>query len=371
MATETKVVPANTPSIVAKEKPSRQAVAIAKKVLLEEVCEGKRIDDYYVRDQQGHLWSHGRGSNWDQTDEERSARVLGIQSLLIGLSNFELPAMEECLRILVPISMKDPFRYPRKSPFVLNFRDQQVIVRRGLATRSPILSSQRQRNKLVQIYKGIDSCPSFNSALKKLFAGARDKQDLIRHFFEVLGYAMQEQRTEYRLVIFSGPEGSGKTSLLKTFGYIVGGNSTIKRSFGNLEKIKLPPHMSETRLLQLHDDVDKPFTVNVASAGRRIQINGKPDAYQNAPHLLSVISTKNTFSLHGKNLDLAKRVCVFPMSNPIPKKLIDPSVFPICWTYEMKGIISEAIEGLKRLQLRGGFLLPDDCKRALNVVLSE
>jgi hypothetical protein len=368
----------NTPSDQTKKNqkvitPSqKQKLVERKNAVLQTVIalnDGRNLNEVYLRDRDGHLWSYIRMNKcWKKYNNGFLAGFLVVWQKFTKLkTKGGAPTkceFEDALGSTFPIPKFDPFSRKNPNYMIVNLRKYELrISKDGECSYHLHKPSSKQTHLLPHSYSSDFECPLFNAFLNQTFSKSTNPPEMVRHVFELLGYAMQNSRHLLNLIVLQGGTASGKSTLLKIFATLVGKKNMATCSTDRFVKGLTGKKSPRSIILHIADDVEKmPVIQNSETSKFKSAAQNKNIQHLNdVRNILAVWATKNQLSMSPSNSKSLKSVCVVPFANSIPKRDRYQFTFNNLWNCEGEGIITQALEGLKRLHMRGYFDFPEDC----------
>jgi P4 family phage/plasmid primase-like protien len=235
-------------------------------------------------------------------------------------------------------------------------------------------------------YDPTAEAPLFMDTLKGIFGNFSDRDDIIRHLGEIMGYVIQPYKPKPQLWLFQGPGGDGKSTIIEVLGGILG-DAQMKTDSGILSAVggtnsngggesarvkgallgKLTVVIEEIpKNMKLNDGGLKQLANGNSSMDGRF-IYGNPFKFD---YIGSLIMCANHYPHIGSVDDgVMRRANVIPFNASFHKSgkedlhrvrriLSNPK--------ELSGILNFMLDGYKRQCERGKFLLPDSCAMATN-----
>ena len=217
-------------------------------------------------------------------------------------------------------------------------------------------------------YDAEATCPSFDIMLDQVFEHVQDpteRADLIRHFWELIGYAIQPRKNIPLIMLWHGTGHNGKTTIARFLQSLVGDMCALPvemHELGNgrnahaLESI-------EGKLILIDDDLKSDARLSDGvlkkfSESKKIQINPKyKAAYTTQAHVTPIILTNGYPIIRDLSEGLRRRIDVLPFNSNLSARCDSP-LPEIARRDEMPGILNRALEGIKRLRVRGVFERP-------------
>jgi putative DNA primase/helicase len=195
----------------------------------------------------------------------------------------------------------------------------------------------------------------FEFALNEAVQGDQETADFLQEF---AGYCLTTETKHELAVWFTGPPGSGKSTIVEGFLAMVGDMSMILGladiQKGNFALSSLPGKRLAISTEQPAAYMDATHTLNAIISGELIRVDRK---YRHAIEVNSVAKVLWAMNqlprVHSAGDGLFRRVKIVKFK-AIPKEDQDPAIKEAIKT-EGAGILNWALDGLDRLRERGGF----------------
>ena len=326
----------------------------------------------------GSWWSY-TGTHWQRVQNKNTIRG----HLLTTLSGMELKEKESAVldsayALLGAMQAKDYDVLHLKSvqPRVVNCRNGELwIAEDGTVDLKPHRADSYLSYVLNVDYDPQAECPVFEKALLDTYSLASDPEDMVRHFGEFLGYAIQPRREYKTWWLFQGSGDNGKTRVLQTLQRLMNSSCIYPTRIGNADKSDHTRAALAGKLLLLDDDVDtgtllpdgflKQVSEDKLLSGRNLYA----DQFEFVCTALPVLLCNNWPQSKDLSPATQKRAQVVPFDRVFDvKKEWNP--YPHIWKEEMNGVLNFALAGYKRLQARGFFEEPEACGKAKRKFLS-
>ncbi len=246
---------------------------------------------------------------------------------------------------------------------------------------SVVLKPHRPESRLTSClsvaYDPVANCPKYDAALSGIFSKSKDTADVVRHWHEFVGYAIQPKRDIASFWMLIGHGNNGKSSLLKTLQKLVGPGSVLNDSIGGFQKDSFSMAALNGKLLFIDDDMAEEITLadgllKKISEAKEISARHVYGRKFNFVSRALVVMAGNSYpKTRDVSRGMIRRANVFPFDNAFDKNMDDgkdkddPTLFPAIWENELSGVLNRAVEGLTRLRKRGGFEVPFACEMAL------
>ena len=229
------------------------------------------------------------------------------------------------------------------------------------------------------------TCPKYDAALRETFKKLPDCDDVIRHFYEIIGYILHPEKRPAQFFLFRGHGSDGKTTQMKIISALLGDavlpESIERFNTGNFADSHATSSLVG-KLLVYDDDLDKNFTLPDGTMKKLAEdglITANPKGAQ--PFTFTKICTV-VMCCNGvpKTKDVSRgfrrRALVVPFTRGFGyddgdnDSTINLNIADEIIETELPGILNRALEGLKRLKQRGYFKEPRSCHEAKNTWLN-
>ena len=222
------------------------------------------------------------------------------------------------------------------------------------------------------VYNPNVECSRYDQALQEIFGQAKYPEELIRHWHEFVGYAIQPRRDIASFWLLIGHGANGKTSLLNTLQKLVGPDAVMNDSMAGFLRDRFNTAYLQDKLLFIDDDLTENLKLNdgllkkiseqKTISARRAHGRHKVSFTCRALPVMAGNSYPNTGDI---SRGLLRRAQVIPFDRTFSKSEQDSTLFRRIWDDEMPGVLNRALAGIQRLRQRGGqFDPPVDCERA-------
>jgi P4 family phage/plasmid primase-like protien len=256
---------------------------------------------------------------------------------------------------------------------VVNCANGEVwIAADGKVELRPHLSESRLISCLPIEYDPNATCPLFDAALAGIFANAVDPHEMVRHWYEFTGYAIQPRRDIATFWLLIGNGDNGKTSLLQTIQRLAGPDAVFNGQIAKFQSDRFNTAALPGKLLFIDDDVGKNTHLDdgllkIISEQKEISTRHAYGAFHFKFKCLALpVMAANNYPLVSDNSHgFRRRAMVIPFDRQFKGEEKDTELFVKIWESEMPGILTAALQGLKRVRQRNGFDTPVDCQRAL------
>lgn len=264
----------------------------------------------------------------------------------------------------------DVFRQMEEPYPVITCLNGEVWLNERGAELRPHSPATFSRHCLPVVYDPAATCPTYDEALAGIFADAIDPDEMVRHWNEFFGYAIQPSRAYPIVVILLGGGANGKTKLVNTITRLMGRGLVYSGRIEELESNKFALGALRGKLLFVDDDVRTGIRLpdgTLKKISEEKELTGE-QKYQNQFNFVSraipVLLCNNIPSLPDLSHGMLRRLQVLQFKRTFKGSKDDKGLFPRIWATEMSGVLNRAIEGWTRLQKRNRFRLPADAKAA-------
>ena len=230
------------------------------------------------------------------------------------------------------------------------------------------------------------TCPKYEAALRETFKKLPDCEDVMRHFYEIIGYILHPEKRPAQFFLFRGHGSDGKTTQMKIISALLGDavlpESIERFNTGNFADSHATSSLVG-KLLVYDDDLDKNFTLPDGTMKKLAEdglITANPKGAQ--PFTFTKICTV-VMCCNGvpKTKDVSRgfrrRALVVPFTRGFGyddgdnDSTVNLNIADEIIETELPGILNKALEGLKRLKQRGYFREPISCQDAKNIWLDS
>lgn len=296
-----------------------------------------------------------------------SKHLMKTNKTLAALVSDALRCLDDLLA-----SNEDMLGMTEAPPPIINCQNTEVwLGKDGSVELKPHRPASRLFACLGYEYNADATCPVFDKTMLEIFSKTSDAKDMVRHFEEILGYAISGQRHIALFVLMIGYGNNGKSKLLETCQRLIGEHAVLSDSVATFQKDRFNMAALHGKLLFCDDDVKMGITLNdemikklseskLVSA-RHPYGKKKFTFRQLAMPILSSNGYPNTDDI---STGMMRRAYVIPFDRQFTPDEDNKALFPQIWETEMSGVLNRAIQGLQRLIERGGFLEPEDCVKA-------
>lgn len=275
--------------------------------------------------------------------QKRSASELNIDPL--GLSTFPSESIMNCLNGELVFRKK-----------AIEFRDHNPDNRL-----TAVLSAE---------YDPEAECPEWDKALERIFLDYPDRDDMIRHLHEVMGYVCQTKRNLASWVMFYGKGSNGKSFIGGVLQALIGATGSVNVSLGDFSRHNKNDHVEAQivgKMLMIDDDFEKGAalpdgTLKKLSEAKTLTANPKfADSFNFVSRVTPVLLTNHWPRTSDNSYGLTRRAIVFNFKNTLSEEEKDIELLDRITKNELGGVLNHMIAGWERLQKRGRFDHPPSC----------
>jgi len=258
---------------------------------------------------------------------------------------------------------------------IINCRNGEVWIKNnGSPALRPHHYQSYQVRHLDVTYDPSAECPLFSKTLCEIFDLFDDRDDIIRHVWEILGYIIQPYKPDAQWWLFKGAGGDGKSLIIKVLAEILGDafysadakvlrldaaygdNHGYAKLVGKLlvciEELPSGGKLADSGLKML-------------SENRRMTCNPKKKDDFSFNYFGSVIMCSNFYPKFTDTSEgMLRRANVIPFNQNFVKRGVDDLDLPrriVNNKDEMGGVLNLMLQGYKRYRERGRFLVPSSC----------
>lgn len=342
------------------------------------------------------MWWHYRGGVWRRTEENVIAgtvqeAILRLQSeedeLALRLAEAVAESRGDRLsavvntvvatirRVVGQDGYDDPLNLQsNRPPRVVNCTNGELWFEvDGRVTFRKHNPESRLTNQVGCAFDKDAKCPTWDSMVDKVFQKCRDPEAVKRHFYEVMGYLLQPDRHQAMWVMFKGPGGNGKSTLLEVIRSVLGQGAVLSTSIAELAN-GANTHFTDAaqgKLMLLDDDFKASALLpddwlKKFSEAKSITANPKfGRQYNFTARCTPVILTNGWPSTVDLSDGLRRRAMVFETNHVLTAAEKDPTHLARVLESELAGVLNRLLAGLVRVLKRGQrFEVPAECEEA-------
>ena len=222
------------------------------------------------------------------------------------------------------------------------------------------------------------TCAMHDKAMLEIFGKTSDPPDMVRHWSETVGYAIQPRRDIPVFVILIGHGANGKSKSLQTVQHLLGSAAVMNAPIANFQRDRFNIAGLHGKLLFIDDDMganthlDDGLLKAISEAKEMSTRHAYGKRHFKFLCLALPIMAGNHYPTTSDNSHgLRRRAMVIPFDRRFGPGEADKELFPKIWQSELPGVLNRALEGLARLRKRGDFKLPVDCVRAAQEFMAQ
>lgn len=214
-------------------------------------------------------------------------------------------------------------------------------------------------------------CPRWDKAIARIFQEQQDPEEVIRHFYEVMGYLLQFDRGFAYWLLLQGSGSNGKTFVVSVLQELLG-NSVLMKDIAELST-RVNNHFEAElvgKLALVDDDFRKggilpDSWMKKLSEAKLITANPKFGAPFNFTCRATPVILSNGWPATKDVSDgMSRRAMIFHFNSKILPEERDPNLAGYIIEHELPGVLNHFIMGWGRVKARGRFLIPVDCELA-------
>src|SRR5208283_1014547 len=166
-----------------------------------------------------------------------------------------------CLDLLLGTD-DDPMGLNDNPQPIINCQNGELVIESdGSITPYPHRPESRLIHCLPIIYDPSATCPKYDEALLGIFSKSNNCVDVIRHWHEFEGYAIQSKRDISSFWLLIGHGSNGKSALLKLLQKLLGPDSVLNDSISAFQKDNFCMAALHGKLLFIDDDMAESVTL--------------------------------------------------------------------------------------------------------------
>ena len=221
-------------------------------------------------------------------------------------------------------------------------------------------------------YDGLAKCELWIKTLKEILEGDNEKISALQEFF---GYCLTKDVTMEKALLLLGESRSGKSTILNTLQYMIGDENCSHVGLMNLENPQYTSMMIN-KLVNIDGEVSKKASDYEAQfktivTGHEVNCNDKyMPPFKFRPFCKFVMSANEFPKITDHSSAFYKRLILIPCNRVFEEHEQDRQLRNKL-LLELPGILNWAIEGLKRLNIRGRFESYNFMKQAVDELENE
>ncbi len=347
------------------------ASKLAAHVIRKRFAQGK-----HIRVTDGGIFEAYTGTHWtDMPDQKLRGIVLReIEASGIGASGDvqrDISKALQCMRD--QLSGKSPQKPSGAAANVINTLSGELhMADSGEFELKPHSPDSNLLNCLDFAYDANASCPLFEKALNGTFSQSSDLENMVRHAFEMMGYAIQPKKDIPSYFVLHGSGANGKTSFLKTLQKLLPPDAVLNESIKRFNSDSFALSSLKGKLLFIDDDISERVKLDdglIKKISESKAVSTRRAYGKSKEHFISnvlIVMAGNSFPRTEDFTEgMRRRTQVIPFNRQFEPEEQDPELFEKIWSSELPGILNMALEGLTRLRKRKRFDPPEDCLAAL------
>ena len=265
----------------------------------------------------------------------------------------------------------DPFGFGRMNvPSVINCHNGELWFDEGKVDFRQHDPANRLTYQLATAYEPTATCEAMDAAMERYFHGSSDKDDVIRHLWEVLGYAIQPVRIHKCFAMLHGTGDNGKTLIFSVMQILMGVRAILARPLHSFGQNAHDEATLVGRLLLADDDYRAgellpDDMLKKLSEAKLLSANPKfASTFNFVARCFVMILTNPWPATRDNSKGMATRPLVFDFKHEIPAAERDTRLLQRIVENELPGVLNRCIEGWCRLQKRRRFEAPPSCIEA-------
>lgn len=275
--------------------------------------------------------------------------------------------------LLAPLQTADESQWFGEDPLpVVNCANGEVwIDKTGKSELRPHKSASYLTSCLQITFDPSATCPAYDKALIEIFGNSTDPGDMVRHWNEFVGYAMQPRRDIACFWLLIGHGANGKSKLLETIQRLLGPDAVYNGPIAKFQRDRFNIASLAGKLLFVDDDMSMDAQLDDGLLKTISEAKDLTTRHAYGRHsfkfrclALPVMASNHYPSTSDSSHGLRRRAMVIPFDRKFNAQEADKDLFPNIWATELPGILNRALEGLVRLRNRNEFKLPADCGHA-------
>jgi len=273
----------------------------------------------------------------------------------------------------------DALSFVANPPPVINCANGEVwIGPDGTVDLRPHRPESYLRHCLDVTYDPEASCPTYDRALREIFAKADNPKAMVRHWNELFGYIIQPKRNIPVIGIMSGGGDNGKTVLIRTVMRLLGADLVHAQRVEDLDKSRFAIGSLLGKYLFVDDDVRAGARLPdgmLKTISEAKEVTGElkyRSSFNFVVRTVPVLLCNNIPSVADLSHGMRKRLMVLPFDRIFTEEEKDPDLFEGIWAQELPGVLNQGLRGYKRLLERGTkFKRPKDVRQATTAWLQQ
>ena len=208
----------------------------------------------------------------------------------------------------------------------------------------------------------------FRAWLRVVFG---DDEDMLRHVWEVIGYLLMTGNPLQKIILLFGGGGDGKGTFLRLIRAMLGKVNYSSVSLHQLVEDRFASSNLYGKTANISGDLSSKFLsdpqiLKEITGGDSISASRKHgQAFEFVPYAVPIFAANEFFRTSDNSYGWRRRWMVIEFPNKVENETEGAPVFDESVLHDdIPGIFNEAMEGLRRLMLRGRFAAPDAAREA-------
>lgn len=221
----------------------------------------------------------------------------------------------------------------------------------GKPTLKPHSASSRLTSCLPISYDPTASCPKLDATLSEIFSKASDPEDMVRHWHEVGGYAIQPRRDIACFILLHGGGSDGKSKLLQTLQKLVGAASVLNGRIAKFQHDAFGIATLVGKLLFVDDDLaidtklDDGLLKMISEEKQMTTRHAHGPSFSFRCRALPIMAGNHFPSTADSSYGMTRRAIVIPFDRQFAEDEADIGLFEKIWASELPGILNRSLEG--------------------------
>lgn len=198
-----------------------------------------------------------------------------------------------------------------------------------------------------------------------------DDPEMLRHFWEVIGYLLMTGNPLQKIILLYGGGGDGKGTFLRLLRAMLGKVNYSSVSLHQLVEDRFASSNLYGKTANISGDLSSKFLsdpqiLKEITGGDSISASRKHgQAFEFVPYAVPIFAANEFFRTSDNSYGWRRRWMVIEFPNKIENETEGAPVFDESILHDdIPGIFNEAMEGLRRLMTRGRFAAPDAARDA-------
>lgn len=224
-------------------------------------------------------------------------------------------------------------------------------------------------HKLKVDYDNTAECPEWDKAIDRIFSDKEDREEVIRHLYELMGYILQPTRSHAMWLLFHGGGSNGKSFIVNTICALLGTKAWTAHNLADYSSGR-NAHVEAGlvgKLLMVDDDFRKGALLpddilKKFSEAKHTTANPKfGDEFNFKCRVTPIVLANHWPKTSDSSYGLERRAMVFDFTVRITNDEKDPLLEERIKKNELPGILNHCIAGWRRVMERGRFIEPESC----------